>query len=97
MNVRETWNQMNNGLDIPLAHTVFAPAAGTKIYAGTPAGLFESADGGETWTDANLCLQFDSNTKRELGNPDFLDAYYRGRYFGFITDEQAKAEPEKWW
>jgi len=92
----ETWKQMNKGLDIPLAHTVFAPAAGTKVYAGTPAGLFESADGGETWTDANLCLQFDGNTKRELGNPDFLDAYYRGRYFGFITDEQAKAEPENW-
>ena len=92
----ETWKPMNNGLDIPRAQTVFAPAATSKIYAGTLAGLFMSADGGATWTDANLCLIFEGNTKCEIGNPDFLDAYWRGRYFGFITDEQAKADPATW-
>jgi len=40
-------------------------------------------------------LTFQSNSKREVGSADFLDAYWQGRYFNFITEEQAKSQPEE--
>ena len=86
----------NNGLEIPRAHTIFAPPNSQKIYVGTPAGLFESSDSGGHWKNSNLVLIFQSNTRREVGSADYLDAYWRGRYFGFIADEQAKADPAEW-
>ncbi len=86
------WKEANEGLEIPRAQTIFAPRNSDKIYVGTPAGLFESSDSGEHWSNANLVLIFNSNTRREVGSADYLDAYWRGRYFNFITEEQAKAE-----
>jgi hypothetical protein len=59
------------------------------VFAGTPGGLYISKDGGKTWQDGNLWLQFDGNTRRELGGASFIDAYWRARYHGFIADELA--------
>lgn len=84
----------NAGLEIQRAYTIFTPATSQKIYAGTPAGLFESDNSSESWKNSNLVLIFQSNTRREVGSADYLDAYWRGRYFDFITDEQAKSEPD---
>ena len=95
-NAGAKWEMANNGLEIPRAHTIFTPLTSQKVYVGTPSGLFESSDSGENWGNANLALIFESNTRREVGSADYLDAYWRGRYFGFITDEQAKTEPGEW-
>jgi len=89
------WESANDGLEIPRAYTIFAPINSEKIYVGTPAGLFESSNSGEHWENSNLVLIFESNKRREVGSADYLDAYWRGRYFGFITDEQASAELTK--
>ncbi len=90
------WSMANEGLEIPRAHAIFAPPTSQKIYVGTPAGLSESSDSGEHWENANLVLIFRSNTRREVGSADYLDAYWRGRYFGFITEQQAKTGPDEW-
>jgi len=78
-------------LDIPLVRTVVISPNTDWIFAGTPAGLFISKDGGATWEDGHLVLQFDKNTRRELGGAAFVDAYWRGRYYGFIGDTTATA------
>jgi len=31
-----------------------------------------------------------------VGNADFLDAYWMGRYYDFITEEQATQDPSQW-
>lgn len=90
------WTMINNGLEIQRAYTIFTPVNSRRIYAGTPAGLFVSSDSGEYWENANLVLIFQSNTRREVGSADYLDAYWRGRYFNFINDKQARAEPDEW-
>ena len=86
-----TWNTKNSGLDIPSVRTVFAPPTTEWVFAGTPSGLFVSKDQGETWEPAHLVLQFDRNTRRELGGASYIDAYWRARHSGFITPEMAAA------
>ncbi len=86
-----TWELKNKGLDIAQAKTVFAPSTTDWVFAGTPAGLFISKDKGETWEDGHLVLQFTYNTRREIGGAAFIDAYWRGRYYGLIDDAAAKA------
>jgi hypothetical protein len=86
-----TWTASTTGLDIPLVRTVIVPPNTDWIFAGTPAGLFISKDGGATWEDGHLVLQFDKNTRRELGGAAFIDAYWRGRYYGFIDGATATA------
>jgi len=88
----KTWQEKKDGLEIPLVNTVMAPRNTNWLFAGTPGGLFVSKDSGDTWQDAHLCLQFDKNTRRELGGAAFIDAYWRGRYRGFI-DEATAATP----
>jgi hypothetical protein len=90
-----TWKQMKDGLDIPKVKTIFTPA-GDTIYAATPAGLYGLKRGEARWRFANLRLQFERNTQRDLGGAAYLDAYWMGRYFGFISDRQATEEPGKW-
>lgn len=87
----ETWVEHTKGLDIPKAETVMAPRNTTWLFTGTPGGLFLSKDGGETWEDANLWLQFRKNTRRELGGAAFIDAFWRARYHGFIDEAAANA------
>jgi len=86
-----TWETKREGLDIPVVNAVMAPRNTDWVFASTPAGLFVSKDGGETWENAHLCLQFDKNTRRELGGAAFIDAYWRARYHGFIDADAANA------
>jgi photosystem II stability/assembly factor-like uncharacterized protein len=90
------WKQVKDGLDIPKVKAIFTPTAGDSIYVGTPAGLYSLKRGPDRWQFANLRLQFEKNTRRDLGGAAYLDAYWMGRYFGFISDEQATQEPGKW-
>ena len=89
-----TWKEHAEGLDIPVARTVFAPRNTDWIFTGTPAGLYVSKDNGNTWESANLVLQFEKNTRRELGGAAFVDAFWRGMWYGFIDEEMAKARFE---
>lgn len=90
----KTWNERTEGLDIPVARTLFAPRNTDWLFAGTPAGLYVSKDGGDTWESANLVLQFEKNTRRELGGAAFADAFWRGMWYGLIDDEIANARFE---
>ena len=83
------WKKSEAGFNIPLVGSLFVSKYSNWIFAGTPGGLYISKDGGETWQDGNLWLQFDKNTRRELGGASFIDAYWRARYYGFIDDETA--------
>jgi len=85
------WKRSKEGFNIPLVRSLFVSRYSNWLFAGTPAGLYISRDGGETWRDGNLWLQFDKNTRRELGGASFIDAYWRARYYGFIDDKTANA------
>ncbi len=87
----KSWEAKATGLDIPLSKTVFAPANTDWVFAGTPAGLYLSKDGGETWQDGHLVLQFVRNERRDLGGAAFIDAYWRARYYGLIDDAATNA------
>ncbi len=82
-----TWSLHRKGLRIPRIERVFKPRHSQCVFAATPGGLYLSKDAGATWQDANLWLQFDYNTRRELGGAAFIDAYWRGRYYGFIEHD----------
>ncbi len=86
-----SWQEQKTGLDIPVARSMLAPRHCDWLFAGTPAGLYVSKDGGETWEDGHLVLQFTKNTRRELGGASFVDAFWRGRWYGFIDDATATA------
>jgi hypothetical protein len=87
----KTWSAYSNGMRIPRVERVFKPRHTPWVFAATPGGLQVSKDAGVTWEDANLWLQFSYNTRRELGGADFIDAYWRGRYYGFIDEITANA------
>jgi len=86
-----SWSTLGVGLDIPWVRSVFAPRHTEWIFAGTPAGLYVSKDGGKSFESGHLVLQFEKNTRRELGGAAYLDAYWRARYYGFIDDTLANA------
>jgi len=88
-----TWQECNAGLPIPRASGVFS--TGGRLYAATPAGLFQSDDG-NGWRSANLVLISPGVITEETGSADYLDAYWAGRYYGFITDEEANKDPSLW-
>jgi len=92
----ESWKPSNHGLNIPVARGVFLPLETKTAYAGTPGGLYSSDDGGRTWSHCNLELIFRSNIPREVGSAGYLDAYWMGRYHGFITEEEATEDPANW-
>ena len=84
------WKKSTTGFSIPLVKSLFASSYTDWIFAGTPSGLYISKNQGKSWEDGNLWLQFDQNTRRELGGASFIDAYWRARYYGFIRDQQAE-------
>ena len=85
----DSWTTSQAGFNIPLVKSLFVSRYIDWIFAGTPGGLYISKDHGATWQDGNLWLQFEQNTRRELGGGSFIDAYWRARYYGFIDDETA--------
>jgi len=87
------WQKSEDGFNIPIVRSIFVSRYSDWVFAGTPGGLYISKDGGKTWKDGNLWLQFDKNTRRELGGASFIDAYWRARYYGFIDDETAFSMP----
>jgi len=84
------WKKSTTGFSIPLVKSLFASSYTDWIFAGTPGGLYISKNQGKSWEDGNLWLQFDQNTRRELGGASFIDAYWSARYYGFIRDQQAE-------
>lgn len=87
-----TWGQCNSGLRIPYAYEVFAPKqTPDKIFVSTPAGLHISSDKGQTWSSPILVLNGPGINRVERGGLGYLAAYWPGRYFGYVTDEQAAA------
>ncbi|MFA7693056.1 MAG: hypothetical protein WCX86_09180 [Candidatus Hydrogenedentales bacterium] len=82
------WELKTQGLDIARSDTVFTPKHSNLIFAGTPAGLYISKDEGESWEPGHLVLQFTKNSRRDLGGAAYIDAYWRGRYYGFISDDE---------
>jgi photosystem II stability/assembly factor-like uncharacterized protein len=94
VNGGESWTQGGSGFAIPWVQSIFAPVHSDAMFAGTPAGLYVSQDKGATWEDAHLWLQFQKNTRREIGGAAYIDAFWRARYYGLITDEMAVAPAE---
>jgi len=88
------WTPSQEGMAIPVVRSLFVSRNSEWIFAGTPGGLYISEDGGRTWRDGNLLLQFEKNTRRELGGAAFIDAYWRARYYGLIDEETANREME---
>ncbi len=89
-----TWRISTTGLDILQTEALAAPRASTDLYLGTPAGLYVSHDGGETFRDTTLIPQFEGAQREEIGGIGYLEAYWIGRYHGFITEDTAH---ETWW
>jgi photosystem II stability/assembly factor-like uncharacterized protein len=85
-----SWQAINSGLPIQKASAIFV-SIGKSIYVSTPGGLFESSDGGKSWKEGNLTIIGRGLVIEETGSADFLDAYWMGRYFGFISQEEADA------
>ena len=90
----KTWKTSREGLDIPRVRTLWIPRHSNEIYVGTPAGMYVSRNRGESWQDTSLILQGDGAIRSEIGGMGYLEAYWMGRYHGFLTDEQAHAQ---WW
>ncbi|GBC97512.1 hypothetical protein HRbin16_03336 [bacterium HR16] len=84
---QKRWQTVHEGLDIPLVHAVFVPYGSRWVFCSTPAGLYVLEPGSDRWRSANLVLIFEHNTRREVGSADFLEAYWRGRYFRFLGEE----------
>ncbi len=92
-----TWTSASDGLRIPLAHRVFAPRQTPgRVFVTTPAGLHQSTDGGRTWSAPMLVLNGPGVAREERGGLCYLVGYWAGRYFGYVTDEDAMGEPETW-
>ena len=92
----KTWSTSAAGLEIPWVRTVFAPRHSEWLFASTPEGLCLSKDQGKTWEPAHLVLQWQKNTRRELGGAAYIDAYWRARYYDLIDDKAATAPFEAW-
>jgi photosystem II stability/assembly factor-like uncharacterized protein len=90
----KTWDIGNVGLHIPVVKSIFCPRYGDGIYIGTPAGMYVSRDQGQSWEDTSLILQDVGALRAEIGGAGYLEAYWLGRYHGFIDEEEAN---KAWW
>ena len=84
---QKRWQTAHEGLDIPIVYALFVPYGSKRVFCSTPAGLYVLEPGSNRWRSANLVLIFEDNKQREVGSADFLEAYWRGRYFGFLEDD----------
>ncbi len=82
------WQVFHEGLDIPVVNRLFVPQASRRLFCSTPAGLYYLEPNGTRWQSANLVLIFEHNTVREVGSADYLEAYWRGRYHGFLGPDE---------
>lgn len=89
-----TWRKSSQGLGIPRVNALWTPRSSDEVYVGTPAGLYVSRDGGETWQDTTLVPQSEGGQREEIGGIGYLAAYWMARYHNFIDDRTANAE---WW
>jgi hypothetical protein len=71
-----TWKPAHAKMRIPRGYRVFG--VGSKVWASTPGGLYETGDGGRAWREVRLWPE------HETGSADFLHAYWMGRYYGFV-------------
>ena len=94
LTIRENWVVSKNGLDILSVQTLWKPRESDDLYVGTPAGLYVSRDGAETWQDTSLILQYPGVGREEIGGAAYIQAYWLGRYEGFIDEEEAN---RIWW
>ncbi len=85
---RKRWQVLHEGLDIPIAQSVFVPLGSRRVFCSTPAGLYCLQSGDTRWRYVNLALIFEDNTVREVGSADFLEAYWRGRLHGFLGENE---------
>lgn len=85
---QKRWQSVQDGLDIPVVHGVFVPYGSQRLFCSTPAGLYVLEPGSNRWHNANLELIFEDNKRREVGSADFLEAYWRARYWGFLGEEE---------
>lgn len=92
-----TWAASNAGLRIPYLYNVHAPQQlpGT-LLASTPAGLHVSTDRGQSWSAPILVLNGPGVDRLDKGGMAYLAAYWPGRYFGYVTDEQVAQPPDAW-
>jgi len=90
----ENWIVSNLGLDIPSVQSLWKPRETNDLYVGTPAGLYVSRDGAKTWQDTSLILQYPGVGREEIGGAAYIQAYWLGRYEGFIDEEEAN---RIWW
>jgi len=91
------WTLSNNGLRIPLVYAVYAPkGAPGKLYASTPAGLHVSSDGGQTWSAPIFVPNGPGVDRVDRGGMGYISAYWAGRYFGKVTDDQVAQPPTAW-
>jgi len=91
------WTRATDGLDIPSANAVFTSPLEPLVWVSTPAGLYASAMPELGWRFANLrVIERHSPNRFEVGGVDYLMAYWMGRYYGFISEEEAKRPPEEW-
>ncbi|MGQ9542069.1 MAG: hypothetical protein ACUVTY_13400 [Armatimonadota bacterium] len=84
---QKRWQVVHDGLDIPVVYAVFVPYGSGRVFCSTPAGLYVLEPDANCWRSANLILIFEDNTQREVGSADFLEAYWRGRYLGFLHEK----------
>ncbi len=84
---QKRWRTFQEGLDIPMVYALFVPYGSKHVFCSTPAGLYVLEPGSNRWRDANLKLIFEDHTPREVGSADYLEAYWRGRYLGFLSEE----------
>jgi photosystem II stability/assembly factor-like uncharacterized protein len=89
-----TWRKSSQGLDIPRVNALWTSRSSDEVYVGTPAGLYVSRDGGQTWQDTTLILQCEGAERQEISGIGYLAAYWMARYHNFIDDRTAHAE---WW
>lgn len=86
-----TLEQSQEGIDVPAVGALTACPVTGRVFAGTRSGLYWTTDQGQTWVRGNLVPQFYGLQQIQTGPGDYLEAYWLARYYGVITDEQARA------
>ena len=93
----EHWKKAVDGLDIPSASALFTSPLKPEVWVSTPAGLYAAALPELGWQFANLrVIERHSPNRFEVGGVDYLMAYWMGRYYGFISQEEATRSPAGW-